>query len=253
MKAAQKEVHRFRTYCNSLGSHLDNSWNVNSRQTFFSRFQNDHIPDYLCWIYGIDDGDFVFVGNKRNYYVKSDITFCGLVSKIKLCFQSQFIDALICYFKLLQAAEVNTQNYLTISLPLRFGTGSCLYCKISIVPYVIGTVIYGFAIIVIPIKNYMTSKFHIELKNNGLVDEKLTLHIKNGIGPPNLKLTRKQLQVVAFTQRGWGAERTSKAMGCGTDAIYKINGRLIQKISDYYGIDFLTVKDAVDYYSAPFI
>ena len=52
---------------------------------------------------------------------------------------------------------------------------------------------------------------------------------------------------------GRSTEIISAETGYSVDSIYKINGRLIFKLSEFYGTTFSTVKEAADYYNAPFL
>lgn len=195
MKASQKEMQRFLQLCKAIKQ--DCNYNKNAalhNDKFISKFKNQYIPDYLCWIFDIEKESLIFVGNTKDNSFQKELTMQGFLSKIKECYRTHFVDALIAYFTLLKKRKTVTENYLCITLPLNIpeAKNSYLYSKVSIIPNIKGSTFLGFALVVIPVNYYSSAKFYLELKLNGLVDKHLTKYIKEGIIPPILSLQKSR-------------------------------------------------------------
>lgn len=215
----------------------------------FHKYENKHIPEYLCWNYNVLDNSLKFIGNPHSFSSLRCYTASAFLKKIKSCFRSQFIDAAKGFYSMLTNGIVLKEGvYLSVVLPLKFPQGIFWLCKLTIIPVFKLKEIFEFVVIVIPIKDYYNSNITFSIFEDGVKDIILTNHLKKYINPPNINLTKKQQFVLEALCKGQQANEIAEQLGVVIDSIYKINRRLLEKISDFFELDFKDAKEASEYY-----
>ncbi len=220
---------------------------------FLRRYENRYIPEYLCWNYNVLSNSFKFIGNSNNFYNIQYYTPSVFLSKIKPCFRSQFIEAAKGFYCMLNSRIISKGAvHLSVVTPIKLLNDKFLFCKVTIIPNFQQKEIYDFVVIVIPVKQYVNSNIIFSVFNNGTPDPGLTSHLKNYIKPPDIALTKKQEFVLSALQAGLQSPEIAEQMGVVVDAVYKINRRLIEKISDFFELSFKDAKEAGEYYYKSF-
>jgi hypothetical protein len=220
---------------------------------FLRRYENKYIPEYLCWNYNVLSNSFKFIGNSTNFYNIEYYTPSIFLSKIKSCFRSQFIEAVKGFYSMLNNRIIPKEGaHLSIVIPIKLLHDKFLFCKVTIIPNFKQKEIYDFVVIVIPVQQYINSNIIFSILNNGDPDPGLTGHLKNHINPPGISLTKKQQFVLSELHKGLHAPEIAEQLGVVVDAVYKINRRLIEKISDFFELSFKDAKEASEYYYKSF-
>lgn len=224
----------------------------NETHFFAARYENRVIPDYLSWSYNINNDSLIFIGNRANFPGVEDYTFSSFLSRIKSSFRSQFKDAVFGYLKMMNETTPPEGIYLAINVPVKLKPNVYHYCKVSVVTHGKGKTVTEMILIVNPVKRNAHDNFYTEVKINGIANQDLTAALKQHINPPGLKLTLKQKAILQALIDGKHASEIAETQGVVINAVYKINRKIIEKLSQFYEMDFKDAKEAADYYFASY-
>ena len=144
--------------------------------------------------------------------------------------------------------ELNNANELSVVLPFKIEPDLYYTTKITIVPHFVYKKIQGFVIKLIPIHPCESLNFNVFIACNGIYEKDNTIALKKQLLPPNIKFTLKQNAIVNYIQSGITATEIAFLEGKALNSIYKINRKILEKISKYYDIDFKEAKEAVSFY-----
>ncbi|AWH83701.1 hypothetical protein HYN59_00585 [Flavobacterium album] len=220
----------------------------------FNKYENKYIPEYFCWTYNIANSSFKFIGNPRSFSILCCYTPSQFLKKIKACFRSQFTDAAKGFHSMLTTGIILTEGiYLSVVVPILFSDNKFWLCKITVIPVFRNRELSEFVLIVIPVKQYINSNITFSIIENGIHNPVLTSNLKKYINPPDIKLTKKQQFVLSASHKGLSASEIAGQLGVVVDSVYKINRRLMEKISDFFELTFKDAKEAGEYYYNSFI
>lgn len=224
----------------------------NEAHFFALRYENRVIPDYLSWSYNLRDDSLIFIGNRANFPGVEDYTFSSLIGRIKNCFRSQFTDTVFGYLNMMNDTTPPEGIYLAINVPIKLKPNVYHYCKVSVVGHGKGKTITELILIITPVKRNAPDNFYTEVKINGIANQALTSLLKKHISPPDIKLTQKQKVILQALIDGKHASEIAEAHGVVINSVYKINRKIMEKLSQFYELEFKDAKEAADYYYASY-
>lgn len=220
--------------------------------SFALRYENRVIPDYLSWSYNLQHDSLIFIGNRANFPGVEDYTFSSLLGRIKSCFRSQFTDAVFGYLNMMDSNTPPEGIYLAINVPIKLKPNVYHYCKVSVVAHGKGKTITEIILIVNPVKRNVNDNFYTEIKINGIANPALTMLLKKHISAPCVKFTQKQRAILQALIEGKHASEIAEANGVVINSVYKINRKIMEKLSQFYEMEFKEAKEAADYYFASY-
>nr|WP_322623097.1 hypothetical protein [uncultured Flavobacterium sp.] len=224
----------------------------NESHFFAARYENRVIPDYLSWSYNLRDDSLIFIGNRANFPGVEDYTFTSFIGRIKSCFRSQFTDAVFGYLNMINETTPPEGIYLAINVPIKLKPNVYHYCKVSVVAHGKGKTVTEIILIVNPVKRNANDNFYTEVKINGIANQALTTLLKKHISPPAIKLTQKQQAILQALIEGKHASEIAEAQGVVINSVYKINRKIMEKLSQFYEMEFKDAREAADYYFASY-
>ncbi len=219
---------------------------------FAHRYENRNIPDYLTWSYNLRDDSLLFIGNRANFPGVEDYNFSTLVSRIKSCFRSQFTDAVFGFLSMVNNRPLPEGIYLCVNVPIKLKPGNDHYCKTSVVCHSRANTVTEMIFVVTPVKRNDNYNFFTEIKINGIAHADFTKLLKQHISPPDVKLTKKQHAILQALKNGKPAAEIAQTNGVGINSVYKINRKIMEKLSQFYEMEFKDAKEAAEYYFQSF-
>lgn len=219
---------------------------------FAQRYENRVIPDYLSWSYNLRDDSLMFIGNRANFPGVEDYTFSSLIGRVKACFRSQFTDSIFGYLAMMNDMTPPEGVYLAINVAIKLKPNVYHYCKVSVVAHGKGKTITEIILIITPVKRNATDNFNTEVKINGIANQALTTLLKKHISPPDIKLTQKQKAILQALIEGKHASEIAEVQGVVINSVYKINRKIMEKLAQFYEMEFKDAKEAADYYFASY-
>lgn len=213
---------------------------------------NSYVPENLSWIIDLNSEQFMFIGSTPHFGAFGhlrNITFIEFVKLIKPCFAAShlhFIEYIIDYCSREQPGVLKGKSF-QILLPMRLSKTQYYYVKQTIIPKFSGNQLYGLQFINIPIKLYDKEYYAIEVYNNGEFDPLLSAFMQEKVEIPEL-FTGEQLSTVNLIVRGLTSSEIARERFKTKAAVYKLNRKIIEKISEYFDMDFSNVNEAVHFY-----
>jgi len=222
--------------------------NENSFVDFLSKYRNAYSLDYLVWSYSFIDQKFDVVSIRFPYNainIKSEKLF---ISKIKPCFRSLFYNSVNGYIKLLKQGQFTSADELSMVVPFKIEPDLYYTTKITIIPHITQKKVHGFVIKLIPVSLYDASNYNALIVSNGVYKKDKTQSLKALLLPPAINLTSKQNKISNYIHSGLTTTEIASFQDKALNSVYKINRKIMEKISRYYEIDFKDAKEAVGFY-----
>lgn len=219
------------------------------------QFDTEFIPENLSWQLMLSDEKFRFIGKTEIFGLYAhliNISFLEFIKLNKLSFLQTHID-LLKYI----ITVYPTQQYLNrklinfeILLPLKL-TDQYYYVKQTITPLRTPNIIYGLQFVNIPIKKYDNEPYKINVLINYKKDHYLTKNIIEKLDAPKI-FTRQELKTIDYIRRKLSAEEISIQENKTKAAVYKLNRKILEKISLFFDMEFANVSIAVQFFSECF-
>ncbi|MEE1896971.1 hypothetical protein V1389_01395 [Flavobacterium rakeshii] len=210
-----------------------------------------YIPENLTWILNLSTQDFSFIGKTEPfgpYAHLINITFNNFIELTKNCFiytQLELIDYIVLKYPKLHNPAVNRPS-LELLIPMRL-TNEYFYVKQLIQPKTEHEIITALQIVNIPIKKYDNEPFRMVAFNNNRFCQQLYNEVQDHIKPPKL-FTRQQLKNIVMIDNKLNSEQMAAKQNKTRAAIYKLNRKILETISNHFEIEFTTVAEAVNYF-----
>jgi hypothetical protein len=173
------------------------------------------------------------------------VSFIGLIKK---CFVAIHIDLI----EIIMDTSSNKIffNGLPISfqilLPLKLSK-EYYYVKQTIIPLFEKEKLTSLRFINIPIKKYNGELYHLECFINSEYSKKYSTYIKQNITPPQI-FTKEQKRAVDLIKQGFTASQIADMQKKTKAGVYKLNRKILEKLIDFFEIEFENVNKAVRYY-----
>ena len=211
-----------------------------------------YVPENLSWIINLHSEQFAFNGSTPHFGVFGhlrNIGFHDFVRLVKPCFIEShllLIEYIITYCTGEQVGIVKNKSF-QILLPMRLSHTQYYYVKQTIVPKFSGTQLYALQLINIPIKYYDKECYSVEVCDRGDLDVHLSAYMLEKLGSPKL-FTGEQLSTVKLIKEGLTSSEIAMRRFKTKAAVYKLNRKIIEKISEYFDMEFSNVHEAVHFY-----
>lgn len=233
--------------------HLININSLNDvNQKNYKQYTNRNIPDYIAWGLNTNSDMLEYIGVENNFFAAKNISLDAFMSLIHPAFISYYRDVFLGLLITSDNSCEKTENfYLRMTIPIQADahTDKYMTVKLTIVPLISEKIIYNVVFIVNFIKRYTNDCFEINVINqNGKQDNGLTENFKNYISPAELYLTEEQKRTAELIFKGYTSDMISVLLSKSIHSTYKINRRIIDKISEFYDFKFKNVNEAVEFH-----
>ncbi|MCX2682154.1 hypothetical protein OOZ15_19570 [Galbibacter sp. EGI 63066] len=145
----------------------------------------------------------------------------------------------------------NKYVYIKLVLPMRFEKDFVLTLQTIVLHYE-GMRLTDLILINQPICTYRKEPFEVELYVNNRQDVELASFLKSQLEPV-VRFSKKQERVIDLTLRGLDSHEIALMTDKSVPSVYKINRRILEKITDYYEMEFPDVRSAVLFLRKNFI
>lgn len=207
--------------------------------------------DSIKMFYNLNRKELVFICQDSKY---NNIQCANFMKLIKPCFVDFFIETFNNFFNyiVLNSNEIsNSKISIKFLMPLKLNVEEYIYSGLYLIPVFENSHIIGFQFIIIPIKKfekeYLSFNVYSEkLRDSKLLDEKLF-----SVTPPKL-FTDKQKLIVHYIEKGHHSSSIANILNLKTETIYKMNIRIKNILSDFFDIEFIDSKEAINYYKRCF-
>lgn len=220
-------------------------------QNQVQQFDMEFIPENLSWQLMLADEKFRFIGKTEIFGLYAhliNISFLEFIKLIKQPFLQTHIDLL----QYILTKYPNQQNLIRnhiafeILLPLKLAE-EYYYVKQSITPLRINNVMYGLQFVNIPIKKYNNEPYKIEVLFNYKKDEQLSKNIVEKLASPNIFTKQENSNLENIIQK-LSAEEIATLQNKTKAAVYKLNRKILEKISSFFDIEFTNVSEAAQFF-----
>lgn len=233
--------------------------NYKNNNFFLSSLKNEDsgkffVPENLTWIVNLSDARFQFIGSTPPFGTFGhlrNISFLDFIKLTKPCFLQNHINLIELIVNYFSTNDHNRSKNLRfqVLLPIRL-SDKCYYhyVKQTITPRFIDSRLYALQFVNIPIKCYSTESYTIEVFNNEELDAALTAGIIKKMDIPQL-FTEEQINAVKLIYKGLTSNEIAEIQFKTRAAVYKLNRKILERVSDYFDMSFNNVYDAVRFYS----
>lgn len=226
--------------------------NFNEDSAFKKSHKGLAIPYYSSWHYKVGGQTLNFIGNPRAYPNFTDVTLNYFFRLVKPCYVKAYQKILVSLIEeggnFFQEGLPN--QHFNLLLPLKI-EGKFILSKHIMVPHIVEGTVVELVIINIQVKPYEGEPFIFEAHNSKGYDLHLTELLKKKICS-ELKFTARQTEMMKLINNGLSSAQIAKYLGKTTAAVHKMNRKLLNKISEYYGQDFINAKEAVAFHERSF-
>ncbi|MCX2682214.1 hypothetical protein OOZ15_19910, partial [Galbibacter sp. EGI 63066] len=108
--------------------------------------------------------------------------------------------------------------------------------------------LYGLQIVNIPIKHYEEDYYKIEVFNRGITDEVKTSYVRKQM-EPHSAFSIEQMKTIELIYKGFTSKEIAAMLNKTKAAVYKLNRKILEKISNCFEIEFGNVCQAVGFYA----
>lgn len=212
----------------------------------------EFVPENLSWQLILADEKFRFIGKTEifgPYAHLINISFIEFIKLIKQPFLQTHIDLLQYILTIYPNQKNLIQNPITFEtlLPLKLAKEGYYYVKQSITPLRINNAMYGLQFVNIPIKKYNNEAYKIEVLFNYKKDEHLSKSIIEKLATPNI-FTKQEIKNLENIRKKLSAEEIATLQNKTKAAVYKLNRKILEKISLFFDIEFTTVSEATQFF-----
>lgn len=215
---------------------------------------------FLVWELDINTGGFRQLVGQCDYSKVKFMNLKGLVESIHPCTQDVFAKVFIEYCNLLLSKGLHQndkKSVLQFFLPisLEFGQES-VYSIMYICPgFGQGKNISRLYVTIIPLDNYIGQQLSFNILRGNIADQELNYKIKEKTKihrKISEILTEHQLEVYEFISIGFNSRQIASKLNTTKNNILKLNIRIKDRLSGFFGIDFKSVQEAVSYFNRCF-
>lgn len=217
-----------------------------------NQFDTEFIPENLSWQLILADERFRFIGKTEIFGLYAhliNISFLEFIKLIKQPFLQTHIDLLQYILTIYPNQQNLIRNHITFEtlLPLKLAEEGYYYVKQSITPLRINNAMYGLQFVNIPIKKYNNEPYKIEVLFNYKKDENLSKNIIEKLAAPNI-FTKQEIKNLENIRKKLSAEEIATLQNKTKAAVYKLNRKILEKISLFFDIEFTTVSEATHFF-----
>lgn len=142
--------------------------------------------------------------------------------------------------------DVKENSRLQLLLPMRLLHGNYYYVKQTVVPKILNKKLYALQFVNIPIKLYEVESYKLEVLTGTQVDKIKTSYIKDRMEPDGF-FSMEQIKTTELIYQGFTSGEIAAKLN-KTRAAYKLNRKILEKISDFFEMEFDNVCQAVSFY-----
>ncbi|RAV27459.1 hypothetical protein [Sinomicrobium soli] len=207
------------------------------------------IPENLTWILYLEDRRFEFLGTTSIFNHLERITFVNFVRLVPPYFVNSYLKGIGSFLALYMDRECNPEKNMQLQMliPMKLDGGDYYYVKQTVFPKKKNRRLYALQLVNIPIKKYEKDFYKLEVLTSGMPDHLKTSYIKRRMAIHNL-FSREQVRTISLIQEGLTSGEIAEKLNKTKAAAYKLNRRILEKISDCFEIEFDNVYQAVNFY-----
>ncbi len=209
------------------------------------------IPENLSWQLNLTDKKFKFIGKTEVFGIYAhllNITFNDFIKLTKKPFDITQLDLINYIINLYPRHYDSEKNLLQIELliPLKL-TSDTYYVKQIITPLRSNKGIHGIQFVNIPIKKFNNDPLHFDVLFNYSRNECVKNKLVQDLSIRKL-FTRQQISNIYHIHNKLTSSDIATLENKSKAAIYKLNRKILEKISIYLDIEFKTVAEAVQFF-----
>ena len=213
--------------------------------------KDSFVPENLTWILHLEDRRFEFVGSTSTFGHLKNILFIHFIKLVPKYFMDDYlkgVGAFVSLFSPNGLYNVNVHTQLHLLIPMRLLEDQYFYVKQTISPKLKGNKLVAIQIVNISIKRYEEENYNIMMHTHGRVDWALTKIIKRKMAPPSF-FSIEQKKTIELICEGYTSGEIAFKLNKTKAAVYKLNRKILEKISNYFEIEFNNVHQAVTFYT----
>ncbi|RAV27456.1 hypothetical protein [Sinomicrobium soli] len=208
------------------------------------------VPENLTWILYLEERKFEFIGNTATFQHLENISFLYFIKLVPEYFLNSYLRSVAAFISLYTQRPyfAGKDMHLRILLSMRLRKEEEYYVKQTIFPVMRSGKLRALQFVNIPVKHYESDDYKIELLNSGAIDHLKTSYIRKKITPEGF-FSEEQVQVAVLIRQGFTSGEIAAALGKTKAAVYKLNRRILEKISNCFEIEFCNVHEAVSFFA----
>lgn len=222
-------------------------------KNFKQKYTNRVIPFYLAWHLDVASGAFQFIGNTSNFEQLNIASVEQLVKRVHPCFLDYYNQILNVFLKNTRSffSGISESINIQLLLPIELNTGYTMFKQV-LVPHFENNKTKELIIINDPITKYNKEAFVVEVYVSGKYNKELTYKLKEQFKKP-IEFSKCQKRIVDLISKGMTSTEIANYLERSVPAVYKMNRKVLEKISEYYKIEFNNVKEAILFHYKNFV
>ena len=205
------------------------------------------IPENLSWKLYIKEESFKFIGSINTFgdyaYLKN-ITYLRFLRLTKECFRQVQQDVIrwLLYYGNHHKGIV----YCDLLLPMKINE-SYMLVKQTICKLKLDKEVHGLLFVNVPVKQYDDEPIDIQVGVNYKNSKSLMNEVYDFIHHPNI-FSKQQLQNVRYIHQNLTSDEIAVCQDKTKAAIYKLNRKILEILSNFFDIEFKSANEAVEFY-----
>lgn len=168
--------------------------------------------------------------------------------RIKPCFSDMFYNAVNNFLSLLTEGICRAESVLSMVLPFKTEPDIYYNSKISVLPCMKADKVIGIIIKLVPISLYKSTNLNLYISDNWFYNPDATALLKSRQQQPRVPFTATQKKIINYIQQGMSTQDIAEKEGRVIHSVYKLNRTILQKLSDFFEIEFANAREAVEFY-----